>query len=68
MQNGGEQSQVTLAECLCGCPVWICPAEAEEIHKRLQMIGGHTFQFSVADGVLLDTIDRTLIRHNCTVA
>ena len=68
LQDCREQTQIPFAKCLCRCTVGICPAEAEKIHIRLQMVGGDGFQLSAADRVLFDTIDRSLIRHYRTVA
>ena len=67
MQDCREQSQIPLAECLCLCAVGICATEAEEVDICLQMVSRYTFQFSVADRVLLDTVYCTLICHNRTV-
>ena len=68
MQDGGEQPQIPFTERPCSRAVWIYPAEAEKIYECLQMVCGHAFQLSAADGILLDTINCALIRHHRTVA
>lgn len=63
MQDGGEQPQIPFTERPCSRAVWIYPAEAEKIYECLQMVCGHAFQLSAADGILLDTINCALMQQ-----